>query len=233
MESLFNNLYAWLTQSILFSLIASFIWGILSIVLSPCHLSSIPLLTAVIMGDKEITHKKSLLYSVFFSLGVFLSIIVLGFVTSIFGRLLGDIGKTGNIAVSAVFIIFGFVFLDVIRLDFLDFSLIKNISSKTRLSSFVIGFLFGIGVGPCTFGFMAPVLALSFKVAGTNFLYALSLIVLFALGHSAVIILGLSFMTFLSKTLKWSAESRSALMIKRISGLILILAGIYSIFKLF
>ncbi len=233
MESLFNNLYTWLTQSILFSLIASFIWGLLSIILSPCHLSSIPLLTAVIMRDKEITHKKSLLYSIFFSLGVFLSIIVLGLVTSILGRILGDIGKVGSIAVSSVFIIFGFVFLDVIKLDFLDFSLVKNISSKTRLSSFVIGFLFGIGVGPCTFGFMAPVLALSFKVAGTNFLYALSLILIFALGHSIVIILGLSFMTFLSKTLKWSAESKSALVIRRISGLILILAGIYSIFKLF
>jgi cytochrome c-type biogenesis protein len=232
-ESLFNNLYTWLTQSILFSLIASFIWGLLSIILSPCHLSSIPLLTAVIMRDKEITHKKSLLYSIFFSLGVFLSIIVLGLVTSILGRILGDIGKVGSIAVSSVFIIFGFVFLDVIKLDFLDFSLVKNISSKTRLSSFVIGFLFGIGVGPCTFGFMAPVLALSFKVAGTNFLYALSLILIFALGHSIVIILGLSFMTFLSKTLKWSAESKSALVIRRISGLILILAGIYSIFKLF
>ncbi|MGE3063548.1 MAG: cytochrome c biogenesis CcdA family protein [bacterium] len=233
MTAVFNNLYAWLTQSVLFSLIASFIWGLLSILLSPCHLSSIPLITAVIISDKNLSQKKSLLYSIFFSIGIFISIIILGLVTSLLGRLLGDIGKIGNILVSIVFIIFGFVFLDVLNIDFLNLSFTKKIDSKTHLSSFIIGFLFGIGVGPCTFGFMAPVLALSFKVASTNFIYALSLILVFALGHSTVIILALSLMTFLSKTLKWSAESKSALVIKRISGILLILAGAYSIFKLF
>jgi len=233
MIALFNNLYSWLTQSVLFSLIASFVWGILSILLSPCHLSSIPLITAVIIGDKNLSQKKSLIYSIFFSTGIFVSIILLGLITSFFGQLLGDIGKIGNIVVSFVFIFFGFVFLNVINLDFLNLSFIKKINSKTHLSSFILGFLFGIGVGPCTFGFMAPVLALSFKVAATNFIYALSLILVFASGYSTVIIIALSFMTFLSKTLKLSAESKSALVIKRISGILLILAGAYSIFKLF
>ena len=50
-ESLFNWLYSTLNSTPEIALLGSFLWGILSIILSPCHLTSIPLIIGFI--DKQ------------------------------------------------------------------------------------------------------------------------------------------------------------------------------------
>jgi len=48
MELLFTNLTHAVESTPLIAIGAAFIWGMLSIILSPCHLSSIPLLVGFI-----------------------------------------------------------------------------------------------------------------------------------------------------------------------------------------
>ncbi len=48
LDSLFSALTLALSQRYLVALSASFAWGILSVLLSPCHLSAIPLLIGYI-----------------------------------------------------------------------------------------------------------------------------------------------------------------------------------------
>jgi len=38
---------------------------------------------------------------------------------------------------------------------------------KGMLAAFILGLVFGIALGPCTFAYMAPMLAVTFKVAST------------------------------------------------------------------
>jgi cytochrome c biogenesis protein CcdA len=40
---------------------------------------------------------------------------------------------------------------------------------KGLLASFVLGLIFGVALGPCTFAYMAPMLAVTFKVAADQF----------------------------------------------------------------
>ena len=55
MEQLFTGLSRAVEGSAAIALGASFIWGILSIILSPCHLASIPLIVGFISGQGRVS----------------------------------------------------------------------------------------------------------------------------------------------------------------------------------
>ena len=49
---------------------AALVWGVLSIVLSPCHLASIPLIVGFIDGQGRMSTKRAFLIALLFSLGI-------------------------------------------------------------------------------------------------------------------------------------------------------------------
>ena len=55
MEQLFTNLSHAVEGAPLIALTASVVWGILSIILSPCHLASIPLIVGFISEQGQVT----------------------------------------------------------------------------------------------------------------------------------------------------------------------------------
>ena len=67
---LFSWLHNALTISPLVAISAAFIWGILSILLSPCHLSSIPLIIGFIDKQEYTSVKRAFWLSLFFSTGI-------------------------------------------------------------------------------------------------------------------------------------------------------------------
>src|SRR5210317_1410604 len=101
-------------QNAWLAMVAALGWGVLSILLSPCHLASIPLVVAYVNHGQMLGTKRAFGLSCLFSLGIFLSILCIGLMTASFGRMLGDIGSWGSWFVAAVFMVFGLVLLDVI-----------------------------------------------------------------------------------------------------------------------
>lgn len=212
-----------------FSLLASFAWGILSIILSPCHLSSIPLVIGFLTTRQETNTKKTILLSTVFATGILLTIIVIGIITALTGHILGDIGKTGNVIVAVVFIIIGFYLMDIIKIPIPGMS-INSPKSSGYISALILGLLFGLGLGPCTFAFMAPVIVIVFKMSAMSIANSLLLLLAFALGHCLVIALaGVSFVK-VQKYLNWNENTKVINIIKKISGVLIILAGIYLIY---
>ncbi|MDD4363991.1 MAG: cytochrome c biogenesis protein CcdA, partial [Atribacterota bacterium] len=108
-----NNL---LQSSYLFALIASFVWGILSILLSPCHLASIPLIVAFIGEQGRMTTRRAFWLSTSFSVGILITIGVIGLITGLMGRMLGDVGVYGNYFVALIFFVIGLHLLEVIEI---------------------------------------------------------------------------------------------------------------------
>jgi cytochrome c-type biogenesis protein len=96
-----------------------------------------------------------------------------------------------------------------------------------------MGFIFGIGLGPCTFGFMAPVLGVVFEVSASDPALAGGLITAFAIGHCFVIALAGSFIKVVQKYLHWTESSKATTIIRRICGALVILGGLYLILKNF
>ena len=74
-----------------------FLWGMVSVLFSPCHLASIPLIVAYVGGQQRaIDPKQAGLYAAAFTAGLFITIALVGIVCAVLGRMLGDVGPTGR-----------------------------------------------------------------------------------------------------------------------------------------
>jgi len=211
---------------------ASFIWGILSIILSPCHLTSIPLIIGYLSNQRELSTKKAFYLSTIFSIGILLSIAVIGGITAAAGRLLGDVGNIGNYVVAMVFLIFGLNLLGILPLNFPGLSTLKS-QRKGYLSVFSLGLVFGLALGPCTFAFMAPMLGIALNLTAKNLPYGLIIMTAFALGHCAVIIAAGTSTRMVQKITKWDEQSKGITVIRKICGILVLLGGIYLVYSTF
>ena len=88
---------------------ASFVWGILSIILSPCHLASIPLIVGFIDQQGQMTTRRAFGISTLFSVGILITIALIGLITAAAGRMVGDIGRYGNYFVATIFFLVGLI----------------------------------------------------------------------------------------------------------------------------
>jgi len=97
------------------------------------------------------------------------------------------------------------------------------------LAALILGLLFGIALGPCTFAYMAPVLGVVFQTSQTNYFLAVMFLLAFGIGHCAVIVAAGTLAGKVQKYLNWSEESKTILWIKKVCGVLVILGGIYYI----
>ncbi|MHB8339033.1 MAG: cytochrome c biogenesis CcdA family protein [Ignavibacteriaceae bacterium] len=184
-ESIFTSLYEAMTGAVWIAILASFAWGVLSILLSPCHLSSIPLVVGFISSQGKISVGRTFRISLVFSVGILITIALIGIITASLGRLMGDVGSIGNYLVAGIFFLVGLYLLDIIKFDWNNFWL-KQTKAKGLLAALVLGLLFGIALGPCTFAYMALVLGVVFQTAQTNYILA---VVLFLLLELVIVLL--------------------------------------------
>ncbi|MEI7942183.1 MAG: cytochrome c biogenesis protein CcdA [Candidatus Riflemargulisbacteria bacterium] len=222
---IFSWLSAMLYRNPLIVFFAAFIWGILSVVLSPCHLSSIPLAIGYINGKGKVSNYRVVALSALFSVGILISLISLGVLTSLLGRMMGDTGRLTLIIVGIVFVIVGLSFLDFIRIPKVPIYKAK-VKSQSLLGAFILGLLFGVALGPCTFGFMMPVLALAFQTATKNLIFAVAMMVAFSFGHTLVIIFAGTFINFVQTILNWEEKSKAIVYFRRFCGILIIVSGV-------
>ena len=116
-EGIFTVLYEAMTGAVWIALVASFAWGVLSILLSPCHLSSIPLIVGFISSQGKISIGRTFNISLVFAVGILLTIAAIGVITASLGRLMGDVGSIGNYLVAGIFFIVGLYLLDIFKLN--------------------------------------------------------------------------------------------------------------------
>ncbi|HEB35884.1 hypothetical protein LCGC14_1244550 [marine sediment metagenome] len=216
----------------LIAVAASFIWGILSIVLSPCHLTTIPLIIGYLSKQRELSTKKAFLLSTIFAVGILISIAVIGGITAAAGRILGDVWKIGNYVVAMVFLIFGLSLLGILPLNFPGLGPIKS-QRKGYFSVLSLGLAFGLALGPCTFAFMAPMLGIVFNLTAKNLLYGLVLLSAFAAGHCTVIIAAGTSTRLVQQITKWDEQSKGITIIRKICGILVLLGGIYLVYSTF
>jgi cytochrome c-type biogenesis protein len=228
LDNLFTSLYEAMTGDIWLAVMASFGWGVLSIILSPCHLSSIPLVVGFISSQGKISVGRTFNISLVFSVGILITIALIGIITASLGGLMGDIGSTGNYLVAGIFFLVGLYLLDVIKFDWNNAGL-RQTKTKGLLAALILGLLFGLALGPCTFAYMAPVLGVVFQTAQTNYLLAVVFLLAFGIGHCSVIVGAGTLTGKVQKYLNWSEESKTILWVKRVCGMLVILGGFYLI----
>ena len=228
-QTLFTHLSRAVEGGPAVALSAALVWGVLSIVLSPCHLASIPLIVGFIDEQGKISTKRAFQIALLFSLGILVTIGLIGAATAMAGRMLGDIGRYGNYFVAAIFFLVGLHLLGVIPLPFTGPGQVK-MKQRGRLAAFILGLVFGVALGPCTFAYMAPMLAVTFKLAAAHMAYGILLLLAYGVGHCAVIVLAGTFTESVQHYLNWNEASQGASILKKICGTLVLLGGLWMLY---
>ncbi len=230
METLFSNLSHAVEGAPLIALGASVVWGILSVVLSPCHLASIPLIVGFISGQGRVSTARASGIATLFAVGILLTIAAIGAITAAAGRMMGDIGAWGNYFVAGIFFLVGLHLLGVVPMPWSGPGQV-NLKQKGLLAALVLGPVFGIALGPCTFAYMAPMLGVTFKLGETRPFYGASLLLAYGLGHCSVIILAGTFTEVVQRFLNWNEHSKGLTVVKRVCGVLVLLGGVWLIYS--
>ncbi len=227
LDSLFLTINEWLVAGTAIAAVGAFLWGMVSVMLSPCHLASIPLIVAYVGGqNRAVRPMLAAGYSVAFSTGLFISIALVGIVCALLGRMLGDIGDYWMVLVGGILIWVALGMLGVESCS-MSGSLLYRLNLRGIFGALGLGLAYGVLSGTCTFGFIAPILAII--TIQEKILAGITLILLFALGHCLPIVVAGS-STAAVKTLLESSKWNSASMVFRIgAGVLIILLGVYFI----
>ena len=230
MESLFIALTHAVAGTPLTALSAAVAWGVASVVLSPCHLASVPLIVGFIDGQGRMSTRRAFVISNLFAFGILLTIALIGAVTAAAGRMMGDLGPGANWFVAGIFFLVGLHLLDIIPMPWSGAGKV-GMARKGLLAAFLLGLIFGVALGPCTFAYMAPILAVALSQGADNMVYAASLFLAYGLGHCAVIVLAGTFTEVIQRYLDWNEKSRGSIILKKFCGMLVIAGGIWLIYS--
>lgn len=226
MEKIFTALSHGVEGAPAIALAASAAWGVLSIVLSPCHLASIPLIVGFISEQGQVTMRRAFWTSTLFAVGILITIAAIGAITAAMGRMMGDVGRWGNYFVAGIFFLVGLHLLGMVPMPWSAPGQV-GIRRKGLLAAFMLGLVFGVALGPCTFAYMAPMLGVTFKLAKSAPLYGVSLLLAYGVGHCVVIVAAGSSTELVQRFLNWNEQSRGVTIVKGVCGVLVLLAGGY------
>jgi cytochrome c-type biogenesis protein len=221
----FVTVHGWMTGASGLAAVGSFLWGVISVLFSPCHLASIPLIVSYVAGQEtSLTARQAARYAVAFTAGLFTSIALVGAVCAMLGRMLGEVGPYWTILVGVILI---WVALDMLggRACSMGGGLLGRLRFRGLWGALVLGLAYGVLSGSCTFGFIAPILA--FISIQEKMLTGMTYILLFALGHCLPIIVAGSLAALVKRVLENSAFQQGSLWFRRSAGVLIGLLGVY------
>ena len=224
-QEVFLKVNEWMTAGSAIAALGSLLWGMISVLFSPCHMVSIPLIVAYVGGqEKAVVPRRAAAYSVVFTLGLLITITLIGIICALLGRMLGDVGNFWQIIVGAVLIWVALGMLGVEKCS-VSGSLLYRLNLKGLSGAFVLGLAYGILSGSCTFGFIAPILAIITiqQQIATGIFY----ILLFAVGHCLPIAVAGSSTAAVRKLMENSTWQGAGTWFRRAAGIVIVLLGVY------
>jgi len=230
---IFETLTLALYDNVAIAILAAFIWGILSILLSPCHLASIPIVVAFINDQREISTKKGFYISLMFSLGILITLITAGIISSLLGLLLGTADIVLRAITGILLLLVGLYFLGIITLPDLGSGKDRRINNRPYLSGLILGLVFGIALGPCALAFMAPIIGIVMQSISTQFWFCIGLIAAYILGHCGLLVAAGTFTEAVKKYLAWDLTSKGTKVLRIVCGILIMISALTFLLNLF
>ena len=227
MESLFGDIQQVLQQSPWLAIVAVFAGGVTT-ALNPCVLAMIPLLMSVVAGNKETTTiRRSLVFSLFFVLGLAVTFTALGLVSALMGRMFGDVGRFWKFVVAGVCFLMGLHLLGILKWNFPVPAGIR-VKKQGFIGAFLLGLLFGVVSTPSAVPILAVLLA--FVAEKGNVLYGGFLLFIYALGHSALVLVAGTSVGAAKGLLESKGLRKAHSLIQKVAGVLIIGIGLYFLF---
>ncbi len=211
--------------------LGAFLWGIASVLLSPCGISTVPLVVGYVANTDNPSHWRAFKISCAFCLGIVINLLLVAFITSGISMLLGGYERFLTLITAGVFIVMGLHLLGVIRVKFFAFGRGgKGTESQNLKGAVILGVVSGLAVGPCSIAYVSPVLSLAMSRAAEGLSVAVGLVMSYALGYSAVLVFAGTFAQIGSEFLNSPEGSLTYWAVKVVNvmcGIALIVGGVY------
>jgi len=207
--------------------ILTFLEGIASFI-SPCLLPMVPIYISYFIGEDDNNNKKAILNSVGFVLGFTTVFLILSIFASQLGAVLSTNIRYIKIFFGIVIILFGLNYMGFLNIKFLNKSKMKNMATKNFnfLKALLFGILFSVSWTPCIGTFLSSALLLIAREQ--DILKGIILMLLYSIGLGIPFIISAILIEKLKNVFDFIKKHYDV--IKRISGVILIGAGLYIIF---
>ncbi len=203
---------------------AVFVGGLLTAA-NPCVLAMIPLSVAYVGGVEGATNwRRSLAFTLCMVLGLSVVFAGLGVLASLLGAAIGG-GRIWNAVIAVVCLLMGLHLMDVVTLPIPAVTRVQP-AARGALGAFLLGGLFGFVSTPCA-GPILVVLLAYLSTQGASPLYGGGLLLTYALGHSALIIVAGTSMGVARSLMESGRFQRGIVLSKRIAGAVIIAVGVY------
>lgn len=202
----------------------TFIEGFASFI-SPCLLPMIPIYISYFAGKDDKKISKTLINSIGFVLGFTTIFILLAIFASKLGIIISENIKYIKIVFGIVIIILGLNYMEIFNIKFLNRTNIKNTNSKNLnfIKSFTFGVLFSISWTPCIGTFLSSALLMVAKQQ--EMVKGVLLMLVYSIGLGIPFIISAVLIEKLKEIFNFIKKNYT--IVKKISGIILILMGIY------
>jgi cytochrome c-type biogenesis protein len=225
MDTILLKITEWLTAGAGVSLPGAFLWGMVSVLLSPCHLASIPLLVAYVAGQKMIPPpRQAARYAILFAGGMFLTIMAIGLICAAAGRMLGDIGPWWQAAVGILLLWVAWTLFSPPQCSATG-SVLSRLKIQGPSGALVLGLAYGTLSGVCTFGFIAPILGIITLQA--EIAIGIAMLVLFGIGHCLPLVVCGIFSARTMELLHGHAGQRVVATMRKLAAVVIAGLGIY------
>lgn len=199
---------------------------------NPCVLAMIPLMIGFVAGRREekAGALRAFVFSFVFVVGLGVTFTALGMVAALAGRMYGDVSSVWSWVVAAVCAIMGLHLLGVFTVPIPSFA--GRIQPKTRglVGALALGLLFGLVSAPCA----APILVVLLAYlagSGASVLYGGFLLLVYALGHSALILIAGTSMGAARTLIENKKMTRVAEVLRKAAGAVIVLVGLFFVLR--
>jgi len=227
LETFFLTVNEWIAGGTMIAAFGCFLWGMISVVFSPCHMASIPLIVAYVGGQQTILKPREAgFYSVAFTSGLFITIALIGIICALLGRMLGDVGNYWQILIGLVLV---WVALGMLGVEKCSMSgrLLYRLNLRGPFGALGLGLAYGVLSGSCTFGFIAPILAI--VTVQEKVITGVLFILLFAIGHCLPIVVAGSSAAAVKRVMESSRWQGAGNWFRKGAGAVIAGLGIYFI----
>ena len=202
----------------------AFLWGIASVLLSPCGISIIPLVISYITNTEEPSRLQAFKISCAFCLGIIFNLVLVALIISGLGQFLPSHVLT--LITAIIFIVMGLHLTGIIHVKFFALSSGgKGTEPQNVKGAIILGIVSGLAVGPCSIAYVSPVLSLAMSEG-------FMIVPFYALGYSFVLILAGTFAQVFTSFLQSERDDKVLRAVNILCGLGLIAGGCYFIYEL-
>ena len=212
-----------ISQSLWVAPLLALLAGVLTS-LTPCSLSSVPLVIGYVGGTGNRDTKRAFWLSLTFAAGSAVTFTILGTVASLVGKLMGTSSSWWYLLLGVLMVLMALQTWEIYDFIPSTYLMAKN-TRRGYIGAFMAGILGGVFSSPCATPVLITLLAVVAEKG--SLLWGIVLLLLYSVGHSALVIVAGTSIGFV-KTMTSNNQYGSFSMVLRIvMGIVILLIAFY------